>query len=58
MTNFIRDFWIEMFPQFQYGFEFVYVFLDLATIGVMFTIMFEVPAKMLFGKKGGFFKWD
>lgn len=56
--SFVRDFWVEMFPQFQFGYEFVYVFLDLATIGVMFTIMFEVPAKIFFGKKGGFFKWD
>lgn len=58
MMDFIRTFWVDMFPQFQYGYEFVYVFLEVATIGVMFTIMFEVPSKILLGKKGGFFKWD
>lgn len=58
MMNFVRNFWIEMFPNFQNGYEFVYVFLDFATLSVIFTIMFEVPSKMLFGKKGGFFKWD
>lgn len=58
MMNFVRDFWVDMFPLFQNGYEFVYIFLELATIGVLFTIMFEVPAKIFFGKKGGFFKWD
>ncbi len=58
MMDFIRDFWIEMFPHFQNGYEFIYVFLEIASISVMFTIMFEVPTKLLLGKKGGFFKWD
>lgn len=55
--EFIHEFWLEMLP-FLYDYEFVYIFLDFATIGVLFTILFEFPAKIFFGKKGGLFKWD
>lgn len=53
----IHQFWVEMFPMFT-DYQFIYVFLDLATVITLITIMFEVPTRLLLGKKGGFFKWN
>lgn len=53
----IHEFWVELFPMFT-DYQFIYVFLDISTVLTLITIFFEVPTRIMIGKKGGFFKWD
>lgn len=50
--EFIHNFWVEMLPMFQNGYEFIYIFFDVATVFSLLVIMFEVPSCLLLGKKG------
>lgn len=48
----IHEFWVELFPVFQNGYEFIYIYFDVATIFTLLIIFFEVPTYLLLGKKG------
>lgn len=48
----IHDFWVNLFPIFKTGYEFVYVFFDIATIIFLIDLFLTVPKMLLFnGKK-------
>ncbi|MBP3707967.1 MAG: hypothetical protein J6J36_05100 [Clostridia bacterium] len=46
---FIHNFWVETFPMFQNGYEFIYVFLDIATILSLIEAVIILPSCLLFG---------
>lgn len=46
----IDGFWRELFPVFH-DYEFIYIFLDLASILAMIRIFFNLPGTLLLGSK-------
>ncbi len=46
----IDSFWRELFPIFQ-EYEFIYIFLDVASIIAMIRIFFNLPGMLLLGSK-------
>ncbi len=46
----IDSFWRELFPIFQ-QYEFIYIFLDVASILAMIRIFFNLPGMLLLGSK-------
>ena len=46
----IDTFWRELFPMFQ-EYEFLYIFLDIATIIAFIRIIFNLPGAMLLRSK-------
>ena len=52
----IHEFWVELFPIFQNGYEFLYIYLDFATILIFIKLILTIPSMLLFRSRGDF-KW-
>lgn len=52
----IDTFWRELLPLFT-DYEFIYVFLDLATIISFIKVMLFLPSILLLSSKGDWRKW-
>ena len=50
----IHGFWVELFPNFQNNYEFIYVFLDVVSVITMIRIFIELPRNLL---NGGRYLW-
>lgn len=48
MFEILHQFWVDMFPMFS-GYEFIYVFLDFASIYVFLELFLVLPSMLLFG---------
>jgi len=47
----IHEFWVELFPIFQNGYEFVYLFFDISTIIFLIDLFLTVPKILLLGSR-------
>ena len=45
----IHSFWVELFPIFQNGYEFVYIFFDVVSILAFIEAFIVLPGRLLFG---------
>lgn len=50
--EFIHEFWVWMFPWFENGYDFLYVFLDITSVLVMIEALIVLPCYLLFGRTG------
>lgn len=47
----IHEFWVELLPQFQEGYTFIYYFLDVVTILFMFRIFTDTVSLIMGGRR-------
>lgn len=49
----LHNFWVELYPSLQNGYDFVYVFLDVLTILSLFRVISTLPTLVLTGRMRG-----